>query len=74
MSIRMLGDSSNVEIQRQIQQLKEIPAHLIGCLGSKKTGNRPGRVLPSVLLSIILKYEQKQKWKEGKEENMKVSN
>lgn len=53
MSIRMLGDSSNVEIQRQIQQLREIPAHLVGCLSSKKTGNRPGRVFPSVLLSII---------------------
>lgn len=33
MSERMLGHSSNMEIQRE--KLKENPAHLIGCLSSK---------------------------------------
>ena len=43
------------------EKLKENPAHLIGCLSSKKPGNRPDRMFPSVLLSNNIKMRATKK-------------
>lgn len=74
MSERMLGHSSNVEIQRE--NLKENPAHLIGCLSSK---NQEIGQTECSLLSYFQQHQStsndnnKKKKRDQGEKNMEVN-